>query len=276
MKVPHPARGSVRPECPRLPVAPSPPVPGDPVTGSSKPGSTGSGAVTDRWRLRSSSNAGSTTGAPSASSGRTGSGVRCAVLQLDASGCPAVVLDPRHDQFPVRQVGAMREQLAWEYEHLRLADVIHFGFCPDSLQPVVLDVLEQLRHARPDVTAHDSLQATVRAVAEPVPVPPVGPILISGRQQPTSASVRCAQQRLWCHTGCVPVRLPRLGGHSRAPGPGVLSRRRPEPAALGRGSTCTSRRGCGPCSGGRCRVRGRGRGRRRSRGRSSVAAGSRS
>ncbi|KUN29236.1 hypothetical protein AQJ23_00100 [Streptomyces antibioticus] len=38
--------------------------------------------------------------------------------------------------------------------------------------PRRLDVVEQLRHARPDVTVHDSLQATVRAAVELLPVPP--------------------------------------------------------------------------------------------------------
>lgn len=51
-----------------------------------------------------------------------------------------------------------------------LLDVIAAGAHPDY--PRRLDVLEQLRHARPDVTVHDSLQATVRVAAELLPVPP--------------------------------------------------------------------------------------------------------
>ncbi|WP_405776955.1 nucleoside 2-deoxyribosyltransferase domain-containing protein [Streptomyces sp. NBC_01538] len=51
---------------------------------------------------------------------------RRAVLQLDAIGSPAVVLNPRRDDFPAGQVEAAREQTAWEYEHLRIADVILF------------------------------------------------------------------------------------------------------------------------------------------------------
>ncbi|MEH0420531.1 nucleoside 2-deoxyribosyltransferase domain-containing protein [Streptomyces sp. B21-083] len=119
------------------------------------------------------------------------------MLQLDAIGSPAVVLNPRRDDFPVGQVEAAREQTAWEYEHLRIADVILFWFCAEAVQPIALyelgahaargtrlaigthpdyprrlDVLEQLRHARPDVTVHDSLQTTVRAAAKLLPAAP--------------------------------------------------------------------------------------------------------
>ncbi|MCW8382414.1 hypothetical protein [Streptomyces justiciae] len=45
------------------------------------------------------------------------------------------------------------------------------GAHPDY--PRRLDVLEQLRLARPDITVHDSLQATVRAAVELLPIPPV-------------------------------------------------------------------------------------------------------
>lgn len=122
---------------------------------------------------------------------------RRAVLQLDAIDSPAVVLNPRRESFPAGQVDATREQVAWEYEHLRLADVILFWFCAEAVQPIALyelgahaargtrlavgthpeyprrlDVLEQLRHARPDMTVHDTLQATVRAAAALLPAAP--------------------------------------------------------------------------------------------------------
>ncbi len=122
---------------------------------------------------------------------------RRAVLQLDAIGSPAVVLNPRREHFPVGQADATREQVAWEYEHLRLADVILFWFCAEAVQPVALfelgahaargtrlavgahpeyprrlDVLEQLRHARPDVTVHDSLRDTVHGAAAHLPAKP--------------------------------------------------------------------------------------------------------
>ncbi|WP_427917161.1 nucleoside 2-deoxyribosyltransferase domain-containing protein [Streptomyces sp. cg40] len=51
---------------------------------------------------------------------------RRAVLQLDAIGSPAVVLNPRRAAFPVGQAQAAREQTVWEYEHLCIADVILF------------------------------------------------------------------------------------------------------------------------------------------------------
>lgn len=122
---------------------------------------------------------------------------RRAVLQLDAIGSPAVVLNPRREHFPVGQADATQEQVAWEYEHLRLADVILFWFCAEAVQPVALfelgahaargtrlavgahpeyprrlDVLEQLRHARPDVTVHDSLRDTVHGAAAHLPAKP--------------------------------------------------------------------------------------------------------
>lgn len=94
------------------------------------------------------------------------------MLQLDAIGSPAVVLNPRRESFPVGQVETTSEQVAWEHEHWRIADVILFWFCAEAVQPVALyelgahaargarlavgthpeyprrlDVLEQLRHA---------------------------------------------------------------------------------------------------------------------------------
>lgn len=120
-----------------------------------------------------------------------------AVLQLDALGSPAVVLNPRRAHYPLGQPDATREQVTWEYEHLRRADVILFWFCAASVQPIalyelgahaargtrlavgahpdyprLLDVQEQLRLARPDVIVHDTLQATVQAAAELLPATP--------------------------------------------------------------------------------------------------------
>ncbi|WP_328743804.1 nucleoside 2-deoxyribosyltransferase domain-containing protein [Streptomyces sp. NBC_00285] len=122
------------------------------------------------------------------------------MLQLDPIGSPAVVLNPRRATFPVGQVEATREQTAWEYEHLRIADVILFWFCAEAVRPIALyelgahaargtrlavgahpeyprrlDVLEQLRLARPDVTVHDTLQDTVHAAAALLPTAPARP-----------------------------------------------------------------------------------------------------
>ncbi|WP_329266889.1 nucleoside 2-deoxyribosyltransferase domain-containing protein [Streptomyces sp. NBC_01451] len=87
-------------------------------------------------------------------------------------------------------MAAAREQTVWEYELLRVADVILFWFCAEAVQTIALyelgahaacltrlavgadpdyprhlDVVQQLRHARPDVSVHDCLQATVREAA---------------------------------------------------------------------------------------------------------------
>ncbi|MCC9711755.1 nucleoside 2-deoxyribosyltransferase domain-containing protein [Streptomyces sp. MNU76] len=61
---------------------------------------------------------------------------------MDAIGSPAVVLNPRRDDFPACHVEAAREQTAWEYEHLRIADVILFWFCAEAVQPIALYELE--------------------------------------------------------------------------------------------------------------------------------------
>lgn len=88
--------------------------------------------------------------------------------------------------FPIHDPGAAAGQIAWEFEHLRRADVVLFWF-PDSgpvVQPIVLyelgahaaagkpiavgcdpsyvrraDVVLQLGHARPEVTVRDTLGA---------------------------------------------------------------------------------------------------------------------
>ncbi|MGW1171582.1 nucleoside 2-deoxyribosyltransferase domain-containing protein [Streptomyces sp. NPDC002550] len=58
--------------------------------------------------------------------------------QLDAICSPAVVLNPRRERYPAGQAEAAREQIAWEYEHLRIADVILFWFCADAIQSIAL------------------------------------------------------------------------------------------------------------------------------------------
>ncbi|GHF46095.1 nucleoside 2-deoxyribosyltransferase domain-containing protein [Streptomyces morookaense] len=114
-----------------------------------------------------------------------------AAVQLCAAGVPATVFNPRQAVFPEGDPAtAAREQTAWEYEHLARADVILFWFCAESIQPIALyelgahaargatiavgahpdyashlDIVEQLRHARPDVEVHASLTTTVRAAA---------------------------------------------------------------------------------------------------------------
>ncbi|MFE6286614.1 nucleoside 2-deoxyribosyltransferase domain-containing protein [Streptomyces sp. NPDC057877] len=119
---------------------------------------------------------------------------RDAVRQLDELGCEATVLNPRRASFPQDDPRAHDEQVGWEYAALRRADVILFWFRPETAQPIVLyelgfhaardgaalvvgahphyerrrDVLAQLARARPDITVHDSLSATVGAAVEAV------------------------------------------------------------------------------------------------------------
>ncbi|MEV4742526.1 nucleoside 2-deoxyribosyltransferase domain-containing protein [Streptomyces sp. NPDC049555] len=113
-----------------------------------------------------------------------------AALQLRSAGVTATILNPRRAHFLEADPVAAREQIAWEHENLHRSDVIMFWFCAESIQPIALyelgthaargakivvgahpeyprrlDVVEQLRHARPDVEVHDCLPATVRAAA---------------------------------------------------------------------------------------------------------------
>lgn len=113
-----------------------------------------------------------------------------AALQLRAAGVSATIMNPRRAVFTEGDLTASRVQIAWEYEHLAQADTIMFWFCSESIQPIALyelgahaargakitvgahpeyarrlDVVEQLRHARPEVEVHASLADTVRAVA---------------------------------------------------------------------------------------------------------------
>ena len=112
---------------------------------------------------------------------------------------PVVVFNPRRADFDVADSAAAYKQIAWEYHHLRRADVTLFWFpaCDRSVtvQPIALfelgatlegancygrrlvvgvdqgyprlfDVIEQCRHARPGLAVHISLQETVSAALE--------------------------------------------------------------------------------------------------------------
>jgi hypothetical protein len=99
---------------------------------------------------------------------------------------PVAILNPRRADFPIHDPSAAAGQVAWEFEHLRRADVVLFYF-PDSgpvVQPIALyelgshaaagkpivvgadpgyvrraDVVLQLGHIRPDVQVRDDLAA---------------------------------------------------------------------------------------------------------------------
>ncbi|MBM9508847.1 nucleoside 2-deoxyribosyltransferase domain-containing protein [Actinacidiphila acididurans] len=102
-----------------------------------------------------------------------------------------VVLNPRRADFDVADPGQTDDQIAWEFHHLWLADLTLFWFpaCDPALtvQPITLyelgaaaatptrqivvgtdpaypratDVRLQLTHARPGLTVHSTLTATV-------------------------------------------------------------------------------------------------------------------
>jgi len=94
-----------------------------------------------------------------------------------------VVLNPRRDSFPGDNPGAMRDQIVWEFEHMRRATVRLFWFPSQTLCPITLfelgawsrlgepllvgtdpeyrrrsDVEIQLALARPDVRIVHSLE----------------------------------------------------------------------------------------------------------------------
>lgn len=49
-----------------------------------------------------------------------------------------VVFNPRRENFPMGDPNAGREQIKWEYDHLRLADYILFWFPSETICPIVL------------------------------------------------------------------------------------------------------------------------------------------
>lgn len=99
------------------------------------------------------------------------------------------VLNPRRGQFWAGDEAAAREQIGWEFAHLRRASARLFWFPPETVCPIALfelgawtrspeplfvgtdpayarrfDVIEQLRLARPDVRVTDSLASLVDQV----------------------------------------------------------------------------------------------------------------
>lgn len=93
---------------------------------------------------------------------------------------------------PIARRGGIAEQTAWEYHHLRIADVILFWFpASRSSQPIALyelgahaagekpivvgadreyvrrrDLIFQLSHARPDVELHVTLPAAIAEIVD--------------------------------------------------------------------------------------------------------------
>ncbi len=112
-------------------------------------------------------------------------------------GIPGVVVNPRRENFPLHDPNAHRDQVGWEHDHLEAASVVAFWYpqgdppaCGisqhETSQPITFyelgkligsgkplavgadpnglrrrDVVEQLRHDRPDLTVHDTLEDTM-------------------------------------------------------------------------------------------------------------------
>jgi len=51
---------------------------------------------------------------------------------------PCTILNPRRADFPMADPMAAAEQIAWEYDALRDADIVLFWFCKETVQPIVL------------------------------------------------------------------------------------------------------------------------------------------
>ena len=111
---------------------------------------------------------------------------------------PLVLLNPRRRNFPVHDPSAAEGQIAWEYRHLRRATAVLFWFPPETLCPIALfelggrtlvpgqplfvgthpdyvrrlDVVIQLRLARPEVEVVSDTAALADRVRAWVAAPP--------------------------------------------------------------------------------------------------------
>lgn len=61
------------------------------------------------------------------------------------------VFNPRRKNFPISDPNASMEQIQWEFQRLRAADIVVFWFCKETLCPIVLwecsAALERLKSA---------------------------------------------------------------------------------------------------------------------------------
>ncbi len=149
-----------------------------------------------------------------------GTGKPAVFLAGGITGCPdwqttavtllpsgVVAFNPRRPAWPIDDPAAGPGQIAWEVRHLARADVVLFWFCQETVQPITLhelgvaaaggrpmvvgadrryprrvDVVEQLRHARPDVVVCDSLAEVCGKAGRRAPVAYGGPLAEVGRQ----------------------------------------------------------------------------------------------
>jgi len=56
----------------------------------------------------------------------------------DLEDLDIAVINPRRAKFPIDDPSAAKEQIEWEYRHLRKADMISFWFCEETLCPIAL------------------------------------------------------------------------------------------------------------------------------------------
>lgn len=97
---------------------------------------------------------------------------------------PGVFYNPRRKNFPMDNPNAAEEQIVWEYNHLKTADIIVFWLASGTLNPIVLyelgiwgnatnkpiiigidpkyerklDVLVQTKLARPDIVVNENFE----------------------------------------------------------------------------------------------------------------------
>lgn len=105
---------------------------------------------------------------------------------------PVVLLNPRRENYPWHDPAAAEGQIRWEFRHLRRATAVAFWFPPETLCPIALfelggqvraadqplfvgtdpayarrlDVVIQLRLARPEVTVADDLPTLAAQLRE--------------------------------------------------------------------------------------------------------------
>ena len=53
-------------------------------------------------------------------------------------GSDLILLNPRRAKFPIDDPDAAYDQIVWEFQHLRKADVIAFWFPKEQIQPIAL------------------------------------------------------------------------------------------------------------------------------------------
>ena len=101
-----------------------------------------------------------------------------------------VLFNPRRDTFDVTNPADTEFQIKWEFDHLKACKTVFFWFPHETLCPITLyelgvcaargqhiivgvdpeykrklDVIEQLKHLRPDVHVHGSLASTLQFAA---------------------------------------------------------------------------------------------------------------